>query len=73
MVYPNPASGSVTVDLGSTAGASDILITDAAGRVVFATQISGKRLVEIDALAAGVYILVVKTGQGFTATQLVVE
>jgi len=63
LVYPNPASATLTVEWGSAAGITSIVITDVTGKAVVTTASdAGSKLTHIDisGLPEGMYMLGVK-------------
>jgi hypothetical protein len=71
-LYPNPASGRVTVGFQSTAGAVHVTVADALGRQVYATDLQadgGLARFDLDAsrLQSGVYMVRI-AGQSVSAT-----
>jgi hypothetical protein len=69
-IYPNPASGQVTVMLGSDAvegAAVKVTLTDIAGRVVLVNEgkaAGGKLVLNLDRFTAGMYQVSVSINQG---------
>ncbi|HNG07228.1 MAG TPA: T9SS type A sorting domain-containing protein, partial [Saprospiraceae bacterium] len=65
VVYPNPASDYITIEpLESDLGATEIQLTDVAGRVLKSYKLSAgfKQFdVDVSSLASGVYFINVKT------------
>jgi hypothetical protein len=76
-VYPNPASGSVTVKFDATNADYAVAITDLSGRQVAArtiTNANGSQTVEmpIEGLATGNYLVTVSSnGASFTQNLMV--
>jgi Secretion system C-terminal sorting domain len=68
-LFPNPANGNVTIDLGSTLLSGTIRVTDATGRIVASQKFGNTQFVnlQIDA-AKGVYWVNVITNENQTAT-----
>ena len=60
-VYPNPASNELVVDLGENFTPVMATMTDLSGRVVMSTLMVGRSVVRVDALASGMYILILET------------
>ncbi|TND10551.1 MAG: hypothetical protein FD123_193 [Bacteroidetes bacterium] len=69
-LYPNPASGSLQVQVGGIAGNYRITVMDASGRLVMESEYNSgeKTTLDITALAEGIYVLRVTgdNGQSFT-------
>ena len=70
-VFPNPASGRVTVTL-PTAGAATVALRDLTGRVVLApvTLAADRQMALPASLAAGVYLLEVRQGDVFAVRRI---
>lgn len=72
-VYPNPTTGSVTIDLGQPASGS-VMIIDILGQVVEHMGFDQTDLLHINMEAGpGVYFVVIQTEQGKTVRKLLVE
>lgn len=73
-LYPNPTDGSFTVDFGTLTAESEIMITDASGRLIFVTTANNRRTSQIDVdLSPGVYLLTVKSDSNTSFQKLLVE
>ncbi len=74
VLYPNPATGSVTVRGEWPAGSATLRVLDAAGRLVYTDAVAGgmERTIRPN-LAAGVYFVVVGDGPGQRTQKLVFE
>jgi len=73
-VYPNPTDGSFTIDFGALIPKSEILITDASGRMIFVTTANNQRTSNIDVdLSPGVYLITVKSESNTSFQKLIVE
>jgi hypothetical protein len=73
--YPNPTTGLSTLDLGSLpVGSYQVTLVDATGRQVMSVALPGaqKHLVQLDRLATGTYLLVVR-GAGIRLSQRIVR
>ncbi len=78
-IFPNPASGNLNVswaNIGS--GKSSVAISDVSGRTVFVSEITmnntkGQAKLDISTLETGVYMLTIKSEQGFYCGKLVIE
>jgi hypothetical protein len=64
-VYPNPATNQFTVEIENPQDHSNIQLIDARGRIVVKELIYDKILINSKDLAAGVYLLEVKSEEGF--------
>ena len=70
-LYPNPATVSVTLELGET---SNVTIVDAAGRKVASqTMNEGKNVVDLDGYASGAYYVRVTGATGTVVRKLVIK
>jgi hypothetical protein len=74
-IYPNPATGTVTVRAAAVTGSSTVRVYDARGRLVHSTSASRASVLRLDAqsLPAGVYLVRLDTDRGPLAGKLVVE
>lgn len=64
-MYPNPATGSVTITLPQNAQSADISVSSVSGKVIFTRHLSvGSSSVDISNLAHGLYIMQVHTNNG---------
>ena len=64
-VYPNPAQGSFTLDLGHTMKDVQVNVIDTKGKVVYQRLYSGehnKMLIDLSDYPAGIYMLRVQSG-----------
>jgi hypothetical protein len=70
-VYPNPASGSVTVQ---TAEAGTLRILDLSGRLMLSTPVSaGEQQIAIDGLSAGLYLVQINSQKAMSSQRLVIQ
>jgi hypothetical protein len=72
-IYPNPASGNVTIAFGNNTQQYAIAIVDMSGRVVYSGKASGKAAIDITKLTAGQYLVRADDGQVVQTQQLVVQ
>ncbi|TKK66651.1 T9SS type A sorting domain-containing protein [Ilyomonas limi] len=77
-VYPNPVRNVVNIRLNQNAVHAAIVLTDAAGRIVYTTTaalVTAGEVIQVPAarLAAGVYIIKVKWDKGSFTQQLLVN
>lgn len=74
-VYPNPATGVVSVSVGGSAQIQGLSIINLLGETVFSqsSNLSNQTTVDVSSLVAGVYLVQLKTAQGFSVQRLVVE
>lgn len=70
-VYPNPASGSVTVQ---TAEAGTLRILDLSGRLMLSTPVAaGEQQIAIDGLSTGLYIVQLSGQKAMSSQRLVIQ
>ena len=74
-VFPNPATEAVDIALGQTPGLKSIEIRSVAGQLLYSkTNISEPRVrVSTAGFASGLYLLTLRTAEGFSQKRLVVE
>jgi hypothetical protein len=78
-IFPNPASGSVTLAWqGQHTGSGNVVIADVTGREVYNNEIlfiasTGRSLINLASLKAGVYMISVKSDYGYYCSKLVIE
>ncbi len=74
-VYPNPASTTLNVKLGSVTDKATVTVYNAIGQIVIASQEVNDNATEINVstLAKGVYILKVSNGKEVSNTKFVIE
>ena len=80
-IYPNPATDLIGIAFTSkTGGVASVSVTDITGRTVIGadgetTLAAGKyeRFMDVSSLHAGVYFLVLKTGEALTTQKFIVE
>lgn len=77
-VYPNPASGVVNVDFNATGGDYTVAIIDVTGRELATQTLTAAKgtqtvILPVDQLAAGNYIISVRTEGGVTTSHVVVK
>jgi len=71
-IYPNPASGSVTITLPNDAKNAQLLVYDISGRQVQQTQLNNLKQVDISNLSNGLYLFVVSSDKGILAREKIV-
>ena len=72
-VYPNPASGHVTVELNGPVASGEFLLRDALGREVLQQRITGPRhVLDVAGLAEGIYLIEVQSQEGWQGAQRLV-
>ena len=74
LIYPNPASNNLTVDLGDLTGVNTaIKLYDSSGKIVFEKQSSSALLIDVSSYAKGVYTLELSTSNKVLRSQVVIE
>lgn len=56
-VYPNPSNGSFSIELDKSLPVKEIMITNLLGKNIFRQQINDEKVIDINNLASGSYIL----------------
>jgi lysyl endopeptidase len=73
-MFPNPSDDKVTLDLSAVDGTKEIAVTTSAGQIVRQLEISSSsEVIDISQLAAGMYLVSVKTSQGSSVRPLIVR
>mgnify|MGYP006091413599 FL=1 len=74
LIYPNPASNNLTIDLGDLAGVSTtIKLYDSSSKLVFEKQSSSTLMIDVSVYAKGLYTLELSTSDKVLRSQVVVE
>jgi hypothetical protein len=74
LIYPNPASNYITVDLGDLVGLNaTVKMYDSSSKLVFQKQSSTTTSIDVSAFATGVYTLEISTTEKVLRSQVVVE
>ena len=74
VVYPNPTSNQLSVQLPSEVNAAQINITDAAGRTVLnTTQSSSVQTIDVSPLNKGMYFMTISNGNVSTTKSVVIQ
>ena len=74
LIYPNPASHHITVDLGNLMGLiTTITMYDVSGKRVFETQSSSSTTIDVSDMTSGMYTLELSTSETVVRRQIVVE
>lgn len=72
--FPNPAHTSLTIDLGSLQGRTELSVIDASGRVLLNTVATADRTqVDVSGLSNGVYLLTARSGAQVLSTRIAVQ
>lgn len=74
LIYPNPASNNLTVDLGDLNGVNTtIKLYDSSSKLVFEKQSSSTLMIDVSGVAKGMYSLELSTDEQVLRRQVVVE
>jgi uncharacterized protein (TIGR02145 family) len=74
LIYPNPASNNLTIDLGDLSGMeTSIKIFDSSSRLVFEKLSSATLLIDVSGFAKGMYSIDLATGEQVFRSQVVIE
>jgi len=74
LIYPNPASHHITVDLGNLKGLiTTITMYDVSGKRVFETQSSSLMTIDVSDMTSGMYTLELSTSDTVLRNQIVVD
>jgi len=71
-IWPNPASNSISVGSGAEIG-SKLEIRDLLGRVVFTSRVESNKMVDIHTLPVGRYEAIMRTGDKFCLSPLIIQ
>ena len=72
-VFPNPASNEVVIDLGQSFTPVMATLTDVSGRIVMSQQINGRGVLRVDAIASGMYVLMLETTDARSEVRVMVQ
>ncbi len=72
-VFPNPASNEVVIDLGQSFTPVMATLTDVSGRIVMSQQITGRGVLRVDAVASGMYVLMLETTDARSEVRVMVQ
>ena len=74
LIYPNPASNSLTIDLGDLTGLNTtIKIYDSSSKLVFEKQSTSTLIIDVSVYAKGLYNLELSTSDKVLRSQVVIE
>ena len=74
LIYPNPASNNLTVDLGDLNGVNTtIKLYDASSKLVFEKQSTSTLTIDVSSFAKGMYSLEISTEEQVLRSQVIVE
>ncbi len=67
-IYPNPSTNLITVE---STGKGVLTITATDGKVVYRTETNGKQIIDISTFAAGIYSLLLQSGNSIETKRLI--
>jgi hypothetical protein len=74
LIYPNPATSHITVDLGDLTGLNTTMkMYDSSGKLVFEKQSSSLTTIDVTGFAKGIYTLDLSTSDNVLRSQVVIE
>jgi len=75
LVYPNPATDFIQVDLSGELNWEMLTITDLSGKLIYSQEVNLKGVVTIpvDKLNSGVYLVTTTTGQNIAVQKLIIQ
>ena len=74
LIYPNPASNNLTVDLGDLNGVNTtIMIYDSSSKLIFEKKSSSNIIIDVSGLTKGLYMLELSTSNNVLTSQVVIE
>ena len=74
LIYPNPASNNLTIDLGDLTGLNTtIKLYDSSSKLVFEKQSSSTLMIDVSVFAKGLYTLELSTSDKVLRSQVVLE
>ena len=75
LVYPNPATDFIQVDLYGELNWEMLTITDLSGKLIYSQEVNLKGVVTIpvDKLNSGVYLVTTTTGQNIAVQKLIIQ
>jgi len=74
LIYPNPASNNLTIDLGDLTGLNTtIKLYDSSSKLVFEKQSSSTLLIDVSDYAKGLYTLELSNTDKVYRSQVVIE
>ena len=73
-IYPNPNSGSFTVDLGKSSVSSNIKLLTLQGQILLEMKTEKKQVIEIESnQAKGIYLIQISNETGVVTKKMVIE
>ena len=74
LVYPNPASNSLTVDLGDLNGVNTtVKLYDSSSKMIFEKQSNTTLMIDVSGVAKGMYSLELSTDEQVLRSQVIIE
>jgi hypothetical protein len=74
LIYPNPTSNNLTIDLGDLNGViTTIKLYDSSRKLVFENQSSSTLMIDFTGFAKGMYSLEISTDEQVLRSQVIVE
>ena len=74
LIYPNPASNNLTVDLGDLNGINTtIKLYDSSSKLVFEKQSTSTIMIDVSGFAKGMYSLEISTDEQVLRCQVIVD
>jgi uncharacterized protein (DUF779 family) len=74
LIYPNPSSNNLTVDLGDLNGVNTtIKLYDASSKLLFEKHSSSTLIIDVSGFAKGIYSLELSTDEQVLRSQVIVE
>jgi len=71
-LYPNPSAGNVSITLPSSLLDGKVIIQDVLGKKVLTASVSNNSVLNLEALAAGTYRVILMDGKSYSGSQLLV-
>ncbi|NUM32878.1 MAG: T9SS type A sorting domain-containing protein [Bacteroidetes bacterium] len=75
-VYPNPNSGTFSVELPKNNSSTNLILTDLAGKIILSrTLAAGQTIakIETNGLSNGIYMMVIKTDENQTTKKIIIN
>jgi len=75
ILFPNPATSHVTIDLGSNNQNVDVTIIDVTGKIIYAATASETQRIEVSTqdFKAGIYVVQIQAAEFGATKKLVIE
>ena len=74
LVYPNPASHKLTIELGDLNGVSTaIKLYDSSSKLVFEKQSASTLIIDVSGFSQGMYSLELATGEQVFRSQVIID